>query len=91
MKNLSKIIGKEVWLRPRYVIARFMNKKTAFKTTDFQPVLLTIKPIIEENIGKQIQLHLRFKGKDYWNNLSDTLDIDVYIPFNEWKKIKEVK
>jgi len=86
-KQLPQRIGYEVWLRPRYAIARFMNCKIAFRTEDNQPMILTVKPISEKNVGDQIQLHLRFKGKDYWNNISDVLDVDVYIPIEEWKKV----
>ena len=66
-----------------------MNSKVAFKTSDFQPMIFTIKPIFEEGVGEQIQIHLRFEGKDYWNDLSDVLDVDVYIPIEEWRRLND--
>ena len=86
-KTLSKRIGTEVFLKVRYAIVRFMNSKNAFKTTDFQKeTIFTLKPIIETNVGKQVQLHLRIEAKDYWNNILDTIDVDVYIPLAEYIK-----
>src|SRR3989304_2050205 len=84
MKELSKKISNEIWLKPRYAIARFMKKKIAFKTNEFQPMIFTLKIIKEKLIEEEIQLHLRFKGKDFWNNLDDDLDIDIYIPVKEF-------
>jgi len=86
-KQLSQRIGYEVFLRPSYVIARFMKSKVAFKTSQDQPMLCTIKPITEKGIGDQVQIHLRFEGKDLLNKLDDVLDVDVYIPIEEWKKV----
>jgi len=90
MKELSKKISNEIWLKPRYAIARFMKKKIAFKTNEFQPMIFTLKIIKEKLIEEEIQLHLRFKGKDFWNNLDDDLDIDIYIPVKEFEKVKEL-
>ena len=87
MKRLSKVIGKEIILNPRYAIARFMSSKKAYKTKDFQPMWFTIKPIVEKAVGEQIQVHIRFEGIDEWHNdEKETLDIDVYIPIEEWEQ-----
>jgi hypothetical protein len=87
MKKLSTRTGIEIWMKPRYAIARFMNNKSAFKTTENQDMIFTMKPIIEKNCPPEIQIHLRFDGKDFWNGQKDTLDIDVYIPTEEFLKI----
>jgi hypothetical protein len=90
MKKLSEKISKEVWFNPSYAIARFMESKKAFKTEQDQPMLATAKIIREEGILPQLQLHFRFKGKDKWNKLNETLDFDIYIPLKEVKKLVEV-
>jgi len=84
MKKLSEQTGSEIWVNPRYAIARFMLSKAAFKTAERQPMIFTLKPIKEKFVEPEVQLHLRFEGKDLWNKLADTLDIDVYIPLSEF-------
>jgi hypothetical protein len=87
MKELSKRIGEELWLKPRYAILRFMKNKSAFKTEEFPSMIFTLKPIKEINIEEEIQLHIRFDGKDLWNGLQDVIDVDVYIPVEEFLKV----
>ena len=86
-KNLPKPIGDEIWVNPRYAIARFMGSKVAYKTKDDQPMIFTLKPIEEKGIGKQVQMHLRFEGEDRWNHREDTVDVDAYLPLSECEKM----
>ena len=79
MKKLSDKTGKEVWINPRYLILRFMKSRKAFKIREFEKTIFTMKPVKEDNIEEQIHIHLRFNGKDLWNNLDDVIDLDVYI------------
>ena len=67
-----------------------MKSKAAFKTKDFQPMIFTVKKITEKGVGDQVQFHIRFDGKDHWNgNKEDTLDVDTYLPIDEFKKSEE--
>ncbi len=91
MKSLSPQTGNEVWLKPSYAIARFMGAKTAFKTEQDDAMICTIKPIKERGVSPQIHFHLRFNGTDHWKGLKDCLDIDVYIPLEEWEKTKQME
>ncbi|MBK5093192.1 MAG: hypothetical protein JJE48_06725 [Actinobacteria bacterium] len=91
MKKLSPRTGDEVWIKPDYAIARFMGSKVAFKTVGDSGMICTAKPIQERNREPQVQLHVRFIGTDVWKGVKDTVDIDVYIPLDEWDKLIEVK
>jgi hypothetical protein len=88
MKELSPMESNEVWLNPRYAMARFMVSKVAFKTLDnSNNTLMTAKIVQEKNLPKELQLHIRLNGKDYWNNHEDTLDIDIYIEKHNIEKL----
>lgn len=91
-KQLPPMTAKEVWLSPDYIIARFMNTKTAYKTAQHpKGVILTIKPIQEQGLPEQIQVHLRFKGRDHWNgDKEQEIDIDIYIDKVEWLKVLKI-
>lgn len=86
-KKLPTVVGKEIWLNPRYAIARSMGRQFAFKTLDNQPMICTLKKIQENYAGLQVQFHLRFEGRDSETNVEDVLDIDVYIPFQEFQRL----
>jgi hypothetical protein len=90
MKRLPKKIGPEIWLNPDYAIARFTYHKTAFKTLQNQKMILTFKLIQEKNLDPQVQVHLRFLGRDLWEGKEDILNIDFYIPLTEWKKLEDL-
>ncbi|MDH5439961.1 MAG: hypothetical protein OEY31_05110 [Candidatus Bathyarchaeota archaeon] len=64
-----------------------MKSKIAYKTKDHQPMIFTLKPIEEEGIGRQVQMHLRFEGEDRWNHKEDVVDVDVYLPIAECDKM----
>jgi len=83
--------SEEVWLHPRYAIARFMKTKTAFKTLDnSNNTLMTAKVIQEKNIPKQLHIHFRMDGKDYWNKLDDIIDIDLYIGMENLEQLAKL-
>jgi hypothetical protein len=85
-KELSNIIGTEVFIQPNYAIAKFMKSGILVKTAQNQKMFFTFKPIKEIDLPEQIQMHIRF---DSVNN--DVLDIDVYIPVAEFLKLKDMK
>jgi len=75
----------EANLKLDYAMARFIKSEIGLKIQQNDPrVYFTAKRIPEK---KQIALHLRMPVKDEWNNLIDFLDIDVYFPEQEIKKI----
>lgn len=90
MKQLPKKIGKEIWLKPRYAILRFMNSGVAFVKKDHLPMICTFKPITEKDIGEQIQIHLRFDARDLFHkdHIQEQIDIDVYVSMDEWEKLQ---
>ena len=89
LKRLSEKTGREIWLKPSYAIARFKRHKAAFKTFENQKMILTVKPIQEKNLDPEIQIHLRFVGRDLWDGKEGILDIDFYIPLTEWQKLRD--
>ena len=84
MKDLDKKC-KEIKVVPKYIIARFMKQKTAFKIKHFEPVLCYFGILDTDG---QLHIHVRFDGRDEWNKLEDTLDIDMYFPKEEIRKIR---
>jgi len=86
MKHLDEKRA-EVSIVPKYIIARFMKSKKAFKIEHFQPVLCFFG-ILEKD--RQLHIHVRFNGKDEWNKEEETLDIDIYIPQSEHEKIRKL-
>lgn len=86
MKELDE---KELEIRivPKYIIARFMRSKKAFKIRHFQPITCFFGILKKD---KQLHIHLRFDGKDEWSTEEDTLDIDIYIPKGEHEKIRKL-
>lgn len=86
-KILPDKLGGEVFLQNVYAICRFMESKKAYKTKQNQPMILTLKPTItSRELGPQIQLHLRFHGRDEWFKEEDTIDVDAYVPVEEWRR-----
>lgn len=90
MKSLPKIIRREVFLKVDYIICRFKQSKEAYKITQrITKTFFTIKKVngidTHEN---QYHFHIRFHGKDKWKNKSDIIDIDLYIPTEELKKLE---
>jgi len=77
----------EIRIIPKYIIARFMKSKKAFKIKHFQPVLCFFGVLKKDG---QLHIHIRFDGKDEWTKEEDTLDIDVYIPKSEHEKIRNL-
>ena len=62
--------------------------KKAYKINQNQPnTWFTIKKIKEKGLHNQYQFHIRFNGRDKWNNISDCIDIDCYISEEEFNKI----
>lgn len=91
MKQLPKLLSKELFFNIDYVICRFMHKKRAYKTSQNQSkVIFTIKKVKEVNLEPQYHLHLRFNGKDLWYNDSDSIDVDFYIHEKEFTKILSI-
>jgi len=86
MKDLSEVLGNEVWIKPDYLILRFMKSRKAYKTRQNQPMIFTVKLI-----DGQVHIHVRFDGRDKWFNDMDTLDFDVYVPIKEFEKLLEMK
>lgn len=79
MKNLPVKTTKEIRLDVDYVICRFMKNKKAYKTTQNPKLWFTIKGVQEVNLPPQVQLHLRFSGRDEWNEEDDVVDLDLYV------------
>jgi len=86
MKHLDEKKA-EVSIAPKYIIARFMKSKKAFKTRHFQPMLCFFGILKKDG---QLHIHVRFNGKDEWNNEEETLDVDIYIPKAEHEKIRKL-
>lgn len=88
MKPLPKKTGKEIWIKVRYAILRFMKSGCAFKKKDGLPMIFTLKTISEPDIGDQIQLHIRFHAIDVFHKekAREPIDIDLYVSLDEWKK-----
>jgi len=94
MKELPIIIGKEYVFSIDYGIARFLESKNAWRTTKelAKNNLISFKPILEQNLAPQMQIHIRFYGSDTLGMNNDTLrdevlDIDVYIQLTEFMSI----
>ena len=86
-KKLSKVISREIFIKPRYVNARFMKSKVAFKSIDnSEKALMTAKFVEEKNCPIELQIHVRLDGRDYFNKMDDLLDVDIYI---EKEKLQE--
>jgi hypothetical protein len=83
MKNLDEK-SDEVMIAPKYVISRFMKSHVAFKIKHFAPVLCSFGILKKD---KQLHVHLRYDGTDEINKTQDTLDVDIYIPHEESKKL----
>jgi len=77
----------ETQIVPKYIIARFMKSKKAFKIKHFQPVLCFFGILKKDG---QLHIHVRFDGKDERDGEEDTLDIDMYIPKSEHEKIRKL-
>jgi hypothetical protein len=91
MKVLSPRIGEEKSLKVRYAMCRFMESKKAFKIQqDQKGTWLTVKPIHEKNLSPEMQIHFRFTGTDQWFGGTETVDCDLYIDLNEFKKILDL-
>lgn len=85
MKDLSKPISKEIWIKNNYAIAKFMNDKNeVIKTTQDQKIIFTIKAVKECNIDKQLQFHIRFNDSRF---IEKILDVDIYAPLSELDNI----
>lgn len=68
-------------MHTNYLILRFKNAEKAYKIDQDQPTIFTFKKIVEEG-KEQLQIHLRFEGKDHWHGLEDNIDLDIYVPWN---------
>lgn len=91
MKKLSLQTGDEVRFNVDYIICRFMKSKKAYKTPQNpKDVWFTMKPVKEKNVPEEIQIHLRFNGRDYWYNEEDIIDIDVYVNKEEFLRKVDV-
>jgi hypothetical protein len=78
----------EAHLRLNYANARFSISELAFKIQENDPrVYFTAKRITEK---KEIAIHLRCPVKDEINNLEEFLDIDIYFPQEEVKKVQDL-
>jgi len=90
-KALPPKVGGEALLQIDYAIARFMGSKKAYKTEQNPSgVIFSMKRIRDERVGHQVHLHLRFSGRDRVYAGEDVLDIDVYVPVEEWAKAEKV-
>jgi hypothetical protein len=87
-KVLPKIVSREAILRIDYAIARFMESGRGYRTEQKpKGTIFSIKRVDAGTLGSQVQLHLRFKGQDRIFGGTDTLDVDAYVPVDEWMKV----
>lgn len=93
-KALSPRIGEEVWLPLDYINIRCKATKEALTSQPFSGNdFVTLKPIHERNVPKELQLHARFKDKE----TGKTWDVDIYLLLGkaillekqmpEWKRL----
>jgi len=82
-KNLSPRIGNGIWLTLDYVNVRCMETKQIIFGKPFGFGFMTVKPIHENGIQKELQIHVRFKDKE-----SRIWDVDAYVPLAEIEKLE---
>lgn len=88
MKELPEQLSPELFLNIDYLICRFMKLKDAYKINQNEKgTFFTIKKIKEKGLPEQYQFHIRFNGKDKWNNKEDIIDFDFYLSIKEFNKI----
>jgi hypothetical protein len=89
-KVLPRLLSREALLKIDYAIARFMDSKRAYRTEQNpEGTIFSIKRVDGGTLGSQVQLHLRFKGRDRIFGGTDTLDIDAYVRVEEWAKVEK--
>jgi hypothetical protein len=92
MKELPLQLSDELFLSIDYLICRFMKSKEAYKINQNEVgTYFTIKKIKEKGLPIQYQFHIRFNGKDKWNNKEDIIDFDFYINEEQYHKITLLK
>lgn len=72
----------------RFVTAKIGNEAYGFKTIENDPRAFFNASYIKEK--KELHIHMRTPVRDEWNKLSDYVDIDIYMPENEIKKLNEL-
>jgi len=72
-----------------YAMVRFVDSKHGFKVEERQPNVMFNAIHITDK--KEISIHLRASMKDKRENLSDTVDIDIYFPEDMIEKLLQLK
>ena len=75
------MISEEVRLPVDYVILRGMQSKRAYRSVTREPgQICWIKVVKDEELGYQLQVHVRFFGRDFWFGEAEDIDLDFYLP-----------
>ncbi|WP_342812395.1 hypothetical protein [Candidatus Hadarchaeum sp.] len=86
---LPKRVSPEVFIHPDYVILRTMNNDHALRSEQ-RDGFLSAK-VIEQSGRRQLQLHLRFEGRDHAFGNTGTVDLDLYLPLEELPKLTRLE
>ncbi len=93
MKPLPKKLGEEKFLKLNYANTFFMKSREAFRTGyNEKGTFFTFKVVegdderFDGKKTKLVQIHLRCPAKDRINNKEETLDIDLYAFFDDFKE-----
>jgi len=88
-KKLSKVIGKEEFLKLNKCSVKFMKSGKTYSSQFSNYKLFTIKPVQEVGCSEEIQLHIRLQINENGEDMG-LLDVDTYVDKSEWdKKIAE--
>ena len=80
-KPLPLVISEEVHLPVDYVILRGMQSRRAYRSVTREPGQdVWIKIVKDDELGYQLQIHVRFFGRDFWFGEAEDIDIDFYLP-----------
>jgi len=77
-KQLSEIIGKELFLKLNKCSVKFMKTGKTYSSQFSNYKLCTLKPIQEKGCSKEIQIHLRININEYGED-KGLLDVDFYV------------
>lgn len=87
-KVLPEPISRSAELKIAYAMLRWKESKRAFKTEQNPPGEIKIERIHVGELGDQIHIWVRFEGEDRWYGGEGAIDVDIYIPAAEWRKVQ---
>ena len=89
-KKLSKVIGKEIFLKLHKCSLKFMKSGETFSSQGSTYRMCTLKPIHEEGCGEEVQIHLRINVNKHEEDLG-LMDVDFYVNREDFdEQIKSV-